>query len=71
MQALVDPATGEQVTLSPNANAAGNVSGAAAVQVITVADPVTGEPVQQMVQNVVDRWSHRYQRILVHYTFGF
>jgi len=54
VQALVDPATGEQVTLSPNSNAAGNVSGAAAVQVITVADPVTGEPVQQMVQTVVD-----------------
>ena len=48
MQALVDPATGEQVTLSPNSNAAGNVSGAAAVQVITVADPVTGEPVQPL-----------------------
>lgn len=54
MQALVDPATGEQVTLSPNSNAAGNVSSGAAVQVITVADPVTGEPVQQMVQTVVD-----------------
>ena len=54
MQALVDPATGEQVTLSPNSNVAGNVSGAAAIQVITVADPVTGEPVQQMVQSVVD-----------------
>ena len=52
MQALVDPTTGQQVPLS-SSNNAGNVPGAA-VQVITVADPVTGEPVQQMVQTVVD-----------------
>jgi len=38
----------------PMAGGAGGIGGGAATQVITVTDPATGKPVQQVVQTVVD-----------------